>query len=108
MDQLTLLTSMTDEDDESILQSFLENCKQIILNELYPHIEYDSEGKEIEREMPKRYEWLQTRMAAYLLNKRGADGESGHVENGITRHYDSSDIPDDMLREITPFAKVLK
>lgn len=108
MEQLELLQTMTDEDDDSILQAYLDNAKQIILNKLYPYIEYDNSGNEILHEMPQRYVGLQTRMASYFLNKRGAEGERQHNENGVYRIYGASDVPEDMLREIVPFGKVLK
>ena len=107
MDQLELLTAMTDEDEDSILQAYLDNAESIILNKLYPYIEYDEDGKEKVHTLPNRYKNLQVRIAAYLLNKRGAEGETSHVENGVSRHYGASDIPADMLREIVPFGKVL-
>ena len=108
MDQMEFLETTTDESEESILQAYLDNAKQIILNKLYPYIEFDSEGKEVLHEMPQRYKHLQTRMAIYFLNKRGAEGQSQHNENGVYRIYGASDVPEDMLREIVPFGKVLK
>ena len=44
------------------------------------------------------------RMTVVLLNKRGADGESMHIENGINRHYGAAEVPAEMLREIVPKA----
>ena len=107
MNQLELLMEMTDEEDDSILQAYLDNAESIILNKIFPYIEYDKDGNEKAHTLPNRYKNLQVRIAAYLLNKRGAEGETAHVENGISRHYGASDIPDDMMNEITPFAKVL-
>ena len=50
----------------------------------------------------------ETKDAVYLLNKRGAEGETAHSENGISRSYESADIPESMLSGIIPFAGVFK
>ena len=101
MDQLVLLQAMTDETDETILQAHLDNAESIILNKLYPF----DDGEE--HTLPSKYQGLQTRISAYMLNKRGAEGESSHQENGVYRLYGSSDIPKDMLNEITPYGGVI-
>ena len=88
-----------DDDDEATLLSYLNQAKDVILNRMYPYMEDDAyDGMEI----PKRYENKQIRVAAYLLNKRGAEGETQHIENGIHRNYKSSDVPEDMLWDVFP------
>ena len=57
--------------------------------------------------VPSMYETLQCEIAAYLVNKRGAEGEIAHGENGVSRTYASPDVPDDMLRDVVPLAGVL-
>ena len=37
---------------------------------------------------------------------RGAEGEKSHSENGISRTYENAELPDSLLREITPIAGV--
>ena len=96
-----------DVDDSETLEnvtlgSYLDLAGQVILSKLYP-FEGQSDGKAV----PERYEGLQIRIAVYWINKRGAEGEIQHIENGIHRNYGSSDIPEAMLKEIVPFAKVV-
>lgn len=57
--------------------------------------------------MPERYEYVQVEIAVYLINKRGAEGETAHSENGISRTYDNADIPSALLRDVVPFASTL-
>ena len=102
MEQIEFLKTITDEDDDDILQAYLDNAEEIILNKLHPYMD-----DETEYTLPKKYKNLQCRIAAYFCNKSGADGQLSHVENGVSRHYGASDVPSDMLNEITPFAKVL-
>ena len=54
------------------------------------------------------YKRQQVEIAAYLVNKRGAEGETAHSENGISRSYEDGDVPPTLLREIVPFASVIK
>ena len=95
-----LLQSMTDESDSNTLSSFLTMAGEEILNRLYPF----EEQRRTAYTVPNRYRNLQVKIAAYHLNKRGAEGELTHTENGITRMYESVDTPVSLLREITPYA----
>lgn len=59
-------------------------------------------------EVPVQYDTLQCEIAAYMLNKRGAEGQTSHSENGISRSYENADIPASMLRVVTPHVGVIK
>lgn len=96
----TMLTSMTEETNAATLSTYLLLAKQAVLLRLYPYKD-SSEG-----EVPVKYHGVQVEIAAFLLNKRGAEGEKAHSENGITRSYESGDIPDSLLRRIVPMAGV--
>lgn len=87
------------DDDDSTLLSYLEQAKGVILNRMYPYLD---DGTFDELVIPKRYEYKQIQIAAYLLNKRGAEGETQHIENGIHRNYKNADVPNDMLWDIFP------
>lgn len=78
-----------------VLISYLSLAGQKILNRAYP---YDDTVTEV----PRRYGVLQCEIAAYLLNKRGAEGEVSHSENGISRTYENADVPDSMLSDVIP------
>lgn len=80
---------------DDILKSYLTIAGQAILNRAYP---YDDTVEEV----PRRYGVLQCEIATYLLNKRGAEGEISHSENGINRTYENAGIPDSMLRDVVP------
>ena len=80
---------------DDVLKSYLTIAGQKILNRAYP---YDDTITEV----PRRYSYIQCEIAAYLLNKRGAEGETAHSENGISRTYENADVPDSMLRDVIP------
>ena len=88
-------------DEEKILEAYLRIAESIILKRLYP---FDKDG---EKKLPGSYAVKQCEIASYLYNKRGAEGETAHDENGIKRTYESGDVPPSMLKDIVPFAEVL-
>ena len=99
-EKLTMLRVMVGQANEgewvdNTLLSYLKIAGNKILNRAYP---YDDTVKEV----PSRYGYLQCEIAAYLLNKRGAEGQLSHGENGISRTYESADVPESMLKEVIP------
>ena len=105
VEKLALCRAMIDQPndavgwDDKVLGSYLAIAGQKILNRAYP---YDNTVTEV----PTRYGYLQCEIAAYLLNKRGAEGETSHSENGISRTYENADIPESMLRDVIPHCGV--
>ena len=97
---LKLLTGATDSED-GLLLALLSLAEGKILERLYP---YDH-SKET---LPARYVGKQIEIAVYLYNKQGAEGQTVHSENGISRTYESADVPESMLRGIVPFVGGIK
>ena len=101
-EKLKLLRAMVGESDtEEVLLAYLNIAGSKILNRAYPY------GTE-ETEVPSRYDFLQCEIAAYMLNKRGAEGQTSHSENGISRSYESADVPESLLGAVTPMVGVLR
>ena len=82
------------------LEDILESAKAVILSRRFP---FGEQPEEIEN----KYKDLQIRIAVEMFNKRGAEGETAHSENGISRSYASSNISEDLLKEITPKAGIV-
>jgi hypothetical protein len=101
-EKLAMLRNMVgDNDADSVLSTYLTIAGQKIINRAYP---YDTTVTVV----PTRYETLQCEIAAYLMNKRGAEGQTGHTENGINRQYENADVPASMLKPVTPYCGVIK
>lgn len=98
-EMLARLQARTGETDTTLLTSYLEDAGAIIINKVYPF-------RDNITEVPKKYQYRQLEIAVYLVNKRGAEGQEVHIENGIHRHYGGSSIPAEMLKDVMPFAKV--
>lgn len=106
VEKLSLLRVMVGEPADSenwsddVLISYLKIAGEKIINRAYP---YDDTVTEV----PRRYGVLQCDIAKYLLNKRGADGETAHSENGISRTYENADVPDSLMSEVISHVGVL-
>ena len=98
-EKLEMLKTMTDETDENVLMVYLNLAGDVILRRLYP---YGTNNNEV----PSPYEVRQIDIASYLINKRGAEGELAHTENGVSRTYADALVPPSYLRGIIPFAQV--
>jgi len=96
-----MLTVITGEQDALALSTYLSLAASKVLSRLYP---YDNAVTEV----PARYASVQVEIAAYMLNKRGAEGQTSHSENGVSRSYEDGDIPQTLLRQITPMVRVVK
>ena len=104
--KVTLLQSMMDDDSDptGVLEAYLELAGQKILNRMY---QFATPEQYNGLKVPDKYAMTQVQIACYLLNKRGAEGEIQHIENGVHRNYGSSDIPDQMLKDVIPFCQVV-
>lgn len=95
-----MVKAMTEETNDSTVSAYLGIAGNKICRKAFP---FDPAVTEV----PEQYSLLQVEIAVYLLNKRGAEGESAHSENGISRTYESGDVPPSMLRQIVPMCGVL-
>ena len=82
------------------LEDILESAKAVILSRRFPFGEQPAEIED-------KYKDLQIRIAVEMYNKQGAEGETSHSENGISRSYSSASVSEELLREITPKAGVV-
>ena len=104
VEKLSMLRVMVGQPNEGdwaddVLISYLNVAGRKIITRAYP---YDDTVKDV----PRRYSYLQCEIAAYLLNKRGAEGQTAHSENGVNRSYESADVPESMLGEVVPHVEV--
>ena len=99
-EKLETLQYMTGEADFTVCSTYLTLAAAKIFRRLYP---FGSPEPVSSAGVPEQYAVNQIEIAAYLLNKRGAEGQIAHSENGISRTYAEADVPETMLRGITPF-----
>ena len=82
------------------LEDILESAKAVILSRRFPFSEYPAD-------IEPKYKDLQIRIAVEMFNKIGAEGETAHSENGVSRTYSSASVSEELLREITPMVGVV-
>lgn len=96
-EKIVMVQTITGEADQEIISAYLYMAGRKICSIAFPF--------ENVSEVPERYEHLQIDGAVYLYNKRGAEGQTSHSENGISRSYENADLPESMLRSIAPMCK---
>lgn len=101
-EKLLVTSSLLDgEYENEVIESALSAAGEKIINARFPF----NNGEVTE--VPESFHYMQCKIAVYLLNKQGAEGETSHSELGVSRSYESADIPDSMLSDIVPKAGVL-
>lgn len=100
VEKIELVKAMTGETNENTVSAYLGMAGNKICRKAFP---FDPTVTEV----PEQYGFTQVEIAVYLLNKRGAEGETAHSENGISRSYEDGDVPPSLLRQIIPMAGVL-
>ena len=101
VEKLAILRKMLDDSDttsDEIANAYLAAAEKAVINLVYPF------GDVSEKTMPERYEYEQIEIAAYMLNKRGAEGETAHTEGGTSRTFETGDIPISLRARITAYA----
>lgn len=87
-------------DPDEVSSTYLTFAGRKILAKAYP---YQNDVTEV----PAQYAYLQVEIAAYMLNKRGAEGQTSHSENGVSRSYENGDVPSSMLKAVVPYCGVI-
>lgn len=103
-EKLEMIRNMTGETDTAVCSTYLMLAAVKISRRLYPFGVPDDFGT---ADVPAEYAVNQVDIAVYLLNKRGAEGQISHSENGISRSYGDADVPESMLRGIVPYVGVV-
>lgn len=82
--------------DSELLSLLIEQAEGIVLNRRYPF------GVPEGAVVPAVYEHIQLQIAVELFSKRGAEGQTSHSENGISRGYEEADVSKSLLCKIVP------
>lgn len=80
---------------------YLTSAKEAILKRLWP-----LDPSASERSLPSQFDNRQIMIAVDLIQRRGAEGETAHNETGVSRTYRNAYVPNDLLKDIVPYAHV--
>ena len=98
--KIRLKISSGDNSQDDLLADLLLTAKDAILSARFPYGDWPDE-------LEPRYAERQIMIAVDLYNKMGAEGETSHTENGISRTYESSWISAELLADIVPYCGVV-
>lgn len=90
-----------EEYEDSLSVVYIPAAKSAVVAHLFPFDQ--TKGWE---SVPERFAVQTARIAVYLLDREGAEGETEHSENGTTRKWESADVPESMFAGMIPFAGV--
>ena len=79
-----------------LLSLLLKQAEGVVLNRRYPF------GPPDGAVVPEVYEHIQLQIAVELFSKMGAEGQTGHSENGVNRSYEAADVSPSLLKRIVP------
>lgn len=82
--------------DSELLSILIEQAEGIVLNRRHPF------GVPEGATIPAMYEHIQLQVALELFSKMGAEGQTAHNENGISRTYEAADVSPSLLKRIVP------
>ena len=81
---------------DNILLYLLEQAEGIILTKRFPF------GAPEGATLPAYYEPIQIKVAVELFSKMGAEGQTEHAENGVTRKWEAGDVSPSLLKLVVP------
>lgn len=81
---MRIMGNIGSDENDDLLMAYLNLAKDKLLNHIYP---FEKDKVELE----SRYDTKQIELAIILFNKRGAEGEDTHNENGVNRKYISEE-----------------
>ena len=102
-EKITMVQTLVENDADAtveVVPVYLTLALNAMIERLFP---YDS--TKTAANVPTRYDTIQCELAARYFLRRGGQGEINHEENGVNRQYGTVD-DEDILKRLTPFAKV--
>ncbi|MFA6865719.1 MAG: phage head-tail connector protein [Sphaerochaetaceae bacterium] len=81
---LTILVNDSTISTTEVLDTYLTQAGYKIINKRYP---FATGAEKTTLDIPEEYKPLWYELSATLIAKRGAEGESSHNENGVSRSY---------------------
>lgn len=104
-EKLNLTKTFLDADDslDEMLSAYLTAAGKEIIEWLYSLTKVPDDVTEV----PSKYEMTQIQAVVVGYSMKGAEGETNHSENGITRNFRYADMLNYIHRNVTPYARVI-
>lgn len=106
-DKIAMLRTLLGNDEAAtpeVLDALLAFAQGEILSWMYRS--YPAIPDEV-TDVPREYEMIQIHAALIGFNQSGAEGQTAHGENGITRQFAYSDMVAFIHKNVTPYLYIL-
>lgn len=103
-EKIAYIQTISEEEDADVVSAFLSMAEEIAKNRVFP-FGYTNETKA--EAILDKYQTVICEIAVYLLNKRGAEGQTSHNENSADRTYENGGVPDSIIKKLIPFCGVI-
>lgn len=101
-EMVDLVTTLVGDDRlAQLVPAYVKLAKDAVLNHVYPYMD-----DAVWDDVPEKHHVRTCEIAVYLVNRRGAEGETMHSENSVSHSYESAGIPNSYFDGIIPFAGV--
>lgn len=98
---LQAVKTLTGSANETELNVYISLAESSVIGRLFPFNQNATWA-----DVPEKHHMRTCEIAAYLYNKRGAEGEVSHSESGVSRTYESASVPASMFAGMVPFAGI--
>lgn len=88
-------------ENSELLNAYLEDAEAAAVNQLYPFGQSD-----VLPDTAFYRSWV-VRAALEMISRAGAEGQTSHSENGISRTFSGATVSPELLSEIIPKAKAI-
>ena len=96
-----IMLGIEDDTMDSLITNYLTCAEREILTWRYSY------GREIPSSVPVEYEMTQIHAVIAGFNQRGAENQTSHNENGISRSFSYSDMVRYIRSNVIPLCKIL-
>lgn len=103
-EKITYMKNLCEEEDTAVLSAFLDMASEIAKEKVFP---FGCPNEALAAKVMPRYEKIICEIAVFLVNKRGAEGEKGHMESTAERTFENGGVPDTYLKKLIPYCGVV-
>lgn len=103
-EKITYMMNLCEEDDTAVLSAFLSMATEIAKEKVFP---FGCPDEAFAAKIMSRYERIICEIAVFLVNKRGAEGETSHNESTAERTFENGGVPDAYMKKLIPYCGVV-
>lgn len=103
-EKIAYMATICEEDDVDVLSAFLAMAEEIAKEKVFP---FGCSDDAFAEKILHRYDRVICEIAVFLVYRRGAEGEKGHLESTVERNFENGGIPDTYMKKLIPYCGVV-